>query len=71
MDHRLAVTEAEDGFDLARTLRANGFTGRLLAVTARADAEAETLARDAGFDGFLRKPVTGQLLARALDALMR
>ena len=60
-----------DGFDLARTLRANGFTGRLLAVTARADAEAETLARDAGFDGFLRKPVTGQLLARALDALMR
>ncbi len=60
-----------DGFDLARTLRANGFAGRLLAVTARADAEAETLARAAGFDGFLRKPVTRDLLARALDALMR
>ncbi|MBW8823836.1 MAG: response regulator, partial [Xanthomonadales bacterium] len=60
-----------DGFDLARTLRANGFDGRLLAVTARADAEAETLARAAGFDGFLRKPVTRDLLARALDALMR
>lgn len=60
-----------DGFDLARTLRANGFTGRLLAVTARADAEAETLARAAGFDGFLRKPVTRDLLARSLDALMR
>ena len=60
-----------DGFDLARTLRANGFTGRLLAVTARADAEAETLARAAGFDGFLRKPVTRDLLARAIDALMR
>lgn len=60
-----------DGFDLARTLRGNGFDGRLLAVTARADAEAETLARAAGFDGFLRKPVTRDLLARALDALMR
>ncbi len=60
-----------DGFDLARTLRANGFAGRLLAVTARADAEAETLARAAGFDGFLRKPVTRDLLTRALDALMR
>ncbi|MBS0227053.1 MAG: response regulator, partial [Proteobacteria bacterium] len=60
-----------DGFDLARTLRANGFAGRLLAVTARADAEAETLARTAGFDGFLRKPLTRDLLARALDALMR
>lgn len=60
-----------DGFDLARTLRANGFAGRLLAVTARADAEAETLARAAGFDGFLRKPVTRDLLARAIDALMR
>ncbi|PNS07440.1 hybrid sensor histidine kinase/response regulator [Solilutibacter silvestris] len=60
-----------DGFDLARTLRGNGFDGRLLAVTARADAEAETLARSAGFDSFLRKPVTGSLLSRALDALMR
>ncbi len=60
-----------DGFDLARTLRASGFTGRLLAVTARSDAEAEMLARAAGFDGFLRKPVTRDLLARAIDALMR
>ena len=57
-----------DGLALARQLRAQGFTAPLLAVTARADAEAETLARDAGFNGFLRKPVTGDLLAEAIYA---
>jgi len=57
------------GLALASQLRAGGFTAPLLAVTARADAEAEPLAREAGFDGFLRKPVTGALLAAAIDAL--
>ena len=57
-----------DGLALARQLRAQGFTAPLLAVTARADAEAETLAQDAGFEGFLRKPVTGNLLAEAIRA---
>ena len=47
----------------------SGFAAPLLAVTARADADAEAQARAAGFDGFLRKPVTGDLLARALEAL--
>jgi len=59
-----------DGLALARQLRAQAFTAPLLAVTARADADAETLARAAGFDGFLRKPVTGEMLAEAIaDAL--
>jgi CheY-like chemotaxis protein len=59
-----------DGLALARQLRAQGFTTPLVVVTARADAEAETLARAAGFDGFLRKPVTGEMLASAIaDAL--
>ncbi len=39
-------------------------------MTARADAEAEPLARDAGFDGFLRKPLTGAMLAEAIEALV-
>src|SRR5690606_4380339 len=43
------------GLALASQLRAGGFQAPLLAVTARADAEAEPLARSAGFDGFLRK----------------
>ncbi|WP_093138591.1 ATP-binding protein [Pseudoxanthomonas sp. GM95] len=57
-----------DGLALATQLRNQGLTLPLLAVTARADAQAEPLARAAGFDGFLRKPVTGELLAEAMAA---
>ena len=60
-----------DGFALARQMRGNGFSGPLLAVTARADAEAEALAGDAGFDAFLRKPVTSDMLAAGLDDAFR
>ena len=56
-----------DGLALARQLRVQSFAAPLVAVTARADAEAEQLARAAGFDGFLRKPVTGDLLAEAIE----
>jgi signal transduction histidine kinase/CheY-like chemotaxis protein len=59
-----------DGLALARQLRAQGFARPLLAVTARADAEAEPLARAAGFDAFLRKPLTGEALADALAAMV-
>ena len=59
-----------DGVALARALRASGFAAPLLAVTARSDADAEAQSRLAGFDGFLRKPVTGEMLAQALAALM-
>ncbi len=75
-DHRFDIALLDldlpgiDGFALARQLRANGFTQPLLAVTARADAEAEPLALDAGFDGFLRKPLTGAMLAEAIAQLL-
>ena len=59
-----------DGLALARQLRGQGIKIPLLAVTARADADAEPLARAAGFDGFLRKPLTGALLAEAIEALL-
>jgi signal transduction histidine kinase/streptogramin lyase len=59
-----------DGLALARQLRAQGFEAPLLAVTARADADAEPLARAAGFDGFLRKPLTGAMLRAAIDAVL-
>jgi ligand-binding sensor domain-containing protein/signal transduction histidine kinase len=59
-----------DGLALARALRAKGFDKPLIAVTARADADAEPAALDAGFDGFLRKPVTGALLAQAIAGVM-
>jgi len=57
-----------DGLSLAAAMREKGFRGQLLAVTARADAAAEPQVRAAGFDGFLRKPVTGLMLADALIA---
>ena len=59
-----------DGLALARMLRAQGFAAPLLAVTARSDADAEAQARNAGFDDFLRKPVTGAQLAEALARLV-
>lgn len=59
-----------DGFALARQLRTQGFSQPLLAITARADADAEPLARAAGFNGFLRKPLTGDMLAEAIEALL-
>lgn len=60
-----------DGLTLAHALRQQGVEMPLLAVTARSDAQAEQQASAAGFSGFLRKPVTGALLAQALEALMR
>ena len=59
-----------DGLALARQLRSQGIAIPLLAVTARADADAEPLAREAGFDGFLRKPLTGAMLAEAIETLL-
>ena len=56
-----------DGFALARQLRLGGFDGPLLALTARADADAEPMSREAGFDAFLRKPVTAGMLANGLQ----
>ncbi|KAF1719295.1 hypothetical protein CSC75_15710 [Pseudoxanthomonas wuyuanensis] len=59
-----------DGLMLAGQLRQGGFAAPLLAITARADAEAEPQAQAAGFDGFLRKPVTGDMLAEAIERLL-
>lgn len=59
-----------DGFALARQLRSGGFDGPLLAVTARADADAEPMAHEAGFDAFVRKPVTAKMLASGLRQAM-
>jgi signal transduction histidine kinase/streptogramin lyase len=60
-----------DGFALARQLRLLGFDAPLIAVTARADAESEPSAYAAGFDLFVRKPVTGAMLRDALERFGR
>ena len=60
-----------DGLALAQQLRMRGFASPLIAITARADAEAESQAQVAGFDDFLRKPVTGDVLAEAVEQALR
>jgi CheY-like chemotaxis protein len=56
-----------DGLALARQLRIQGFARPLVAVTARADAGAEPQALEAGFDHFIRKPMTSAMLAALLE----
>jgi CheY-like chemotaxis protein len=58
-----------DGLELARLLRAQAPGVSLLALTARADAQAEPESRAAGMHGFLRKPVTSALLQEAIESL--
>ncbi len=60
-----------DGVELARQLRAQGLTLPLLAVTARVDDDARPQAMAVGFNGFLRKPVSGAALAEGLRAAMK
>ncbi|MGW8339542.1 ATP-binding protein [Xanthomonas axonopodis pv. khayae] len=60
-----------DGFALARQLRVFGYDMPLIAVTARADEVAEPSAQEAGFDTFLRKPLTGDMLADSIAEALR
>lgn len=58
-----------DGFQIARLIRQRESAGELLpiiAVTARSGSRDEKRAREAGMDGFLRKPVSGEQLIAAL-----
>ncbi|MDX2298232.1 MAG: two-component regulator propeller domain-containing protein [Xanthomonadaceae bacterium] len=57
-----------DGCALARLIREHGYTLPLIAITARADADAEPEAHAAGMVAFLRKPITPRVLAEALEA---
>ncbi len=59
-----------DGIALAAQLRAMGFDRPLVALTARADGDAEMDTKAAGFDGFLRKPVTGAILAQGIARVL-
>lgn len=59
-----------DGLALARLLRQRGEAMPLLAITARADADAEVQAFAAGMQGFLRKPVSAAQLSTAITTAM-
>ena len=55
-----------DGLAFAGQLRAQGASMPLIAITASAESGAEMEATAAGFDAFLRKPLTGDALADTL-----
>jgi CheY-like chemotaxis protein len=59
-----------DGYELARLLRqeADGHALRLVAVTGYGQGGDRARAREAGFDEHLVKPVTVEVLVRALAA---
>ena len=59
-----------DGFELARIIRSQGHATALMALTARSDPQSEALAYAAGMHGFLRKPVTSQILRAKLDEVV-
>jgi CheY-like chemotaxis protein/two-component sensor histidine kinase len=59
-----------DGMTLARMIRAQGHAFPLIALTARADPEAEPQARAAGMAAFLRKPVSRAQLAGVIAAVV-
>ncbi|GAA5787131.1 ATP-binding protein [Chitiniphilus shinanonensis] len=58
-----------DGYTLARTLRAQGYTAPIVAVTASVQREALQDALDAGFDRWLTKPLKLATLAELLHEL--
>jgi len=62
---------ALDGLAVAEQLRHLGHNFPLLVVTARSDAQVEQQVRAAGIKGFLRKPITGTLLAQAIANLCK
>ncbi|MBD8882024.1 response regulator [Rhodanobacter sp. 7MK24] len=61
-----------NGFQIARMIRQRETDRRLpiVAVTARTSDGDEALARAAGMDGFLRKPVSGEQLAAMLAGVL-
>jgi CheY-like chemotaxis protein len=62
-----------DGFQIARLIRQREEPDRripIVALTARSGDDEEARARDAGMDGFLRKPLTGEQLRDAIHAQM-
>ncbi|WP_266160654.1 ATP-binding protein, partial [Dyella silvatica] len=62
-----------DGFQIAQLVRQCEDSDRripIVAVTARSGGDEELRAREAGMDGFLRKPLTGEQLAEALQRVV-
>jgi CheY-like chemotaxis protein len=60
-----------DGFAFMREVRSRQIVTPALAVTAFSDDDRKTAAYDAGFGGFVTKPVTPETLMSALRSVMQ
>jgi signal transduction histidine kinase/CheY-like chemotaxis protein len=59
----------QDGYTVARALRAGGYRGRLIALTGFSTDEARTQGEEAGFDHYLIKPAGFADLQRVIPEL--
>lgn len=59
-----------DGLEAVREMRKEGYTGTLVAFTARSGPEEQKLAVEAGFDMHVDKPYKRQDMSRLLEGLM-
>ncbi|MGH8050003.1 MAG: two-component regulator propeller domain-containing protein [Arenimonas sp.] len=59
-----------DGLELSRLILTQGYSMPLVAITARADTQAEIDAISAGMKGFIRKPVDAASLSELLKSLV-
>ncbi|MBE0510394.1 MAG: response regulator [Chromatiales bacterium] len=59
------------GIDAVRQLRANGYRGTIIALTANATADDARECQQAGFDDFMSKPIDREKLAQVLAQHLR
>jgi DNA-binding response OmpR family regulator len=59
-----------DGLELCRRMRASGYAGPILVVSARPGPDLPRKATDAGANGFIRKPFENAELVAQLRALV-
>ncbi len=60
-----------DGLAVCRQLRAQGFSGAILMLTARGDTLSEVVGLREGADDYLAKPVRPQVLLARVEAVLR
>ena len=59
----------QDGYTVAKTIRARGFRGRLIALTGFSNEDARLKGRDAGFEHYLVKPAGFADLKRVIPEI--
>lgn len=60
-----------DGLTATRELRKKGYSGTIVALTARTQAEDVQTCLEAGFDDYLPKPLTQQALSKMIEKLRK